>query len=125
MNLVIVDDDPIAIYLAKHVFEKNENITEITTFIEPEKGLNYFFDIANHNKDICLILDLNMPKIDGWEFLKQLDETNTINTIQSLKIFICSSSIFEKDKIKANSYSFVSGFIEKPISKSANKIIES
>lgn len=64
-------------------------------------------------KPLVILLDINMPKINGFEFLDYfdtLDEKFRKNVI----IYMLSSSVDPSDKEKANSHKHVKGFLTKP-----------
>lgn len=61
-----------------------------------------------------ILLDLNMPILDGWQFL---DEFTKFKPAKKITIYIVSSSIDQNDHQKAANYSGVSKFYVKPITK--------
>jgi CheY-like chemotaxis protein len=61
-----------------------------------------------------ILLDLNMPVIDGWEFLEFFSE-KFIELHKKVKIALLSSSVNPYDKIKVDSNSFVFTFIYKAL----------
>jgi two-component system LytT family response regulator len=69
LTSVIVDDEPKAIQgLSWELSNFNDQINVIATFNDPEKALIY---LANNEID-CLFLDIEMPTMDGFQFLKKL-----------------------------------------------------
>ena len=69
LTAVIVDDEPKAIQgLSWELSNFNDQINVITTFNDPEKALIYLAD----NEIDCLFLDIEMPTMDGFQFLKKL-----------------------------------------------------
>lgn len=69
LTAVIVDDEPKAIQgLSWELSNFNDQINVIATFNDPEKALIY---LANNEID-CLFLDIEMPTMDGFQFLKKL-----------------------------------------------------
>ncbi|RZK24791.1 MAG: response regulator [Hymenobacter sp.] len=59
-----------------------------------------------------ILLDLDMPLMDGWEFLDALANVPSAQTIQ---VFVQTSSIQPEDELKALSYKQVAGFFSKPL----------
>jgi CheY-like chemotaxis protein len=66
--------------------------------------------------EIIVLLDLNMPILDGWGFLEQIEKSDFYN-LHQLSIYIVSSSIDESDISKASQYGFVKNFLHKPLSR--------
>ena len=70
LKAVIIDDEPKAIQgLSWELSNFNDEIEVIATFTEPEKALFY---IKSTDID-CLFLDVEMPTMDGFQFLEKLD----------------------------------------------------
>ncbi|WP_166923373.1 LytR/AlgR family response regulator transcription factor [Flavobacterium poyangense] len=69
INCLIIDDEPLAINVIKNYLEPIENYEVINTFTNPIEGLNFL----KNNKVDVLFLDINMPVLDGINFLKSLE----------------------------------------------------
>jgi CheY-like chemotaxis protein len=61
-----------------------------------------------------ILLDINMPIMNGWEFLDEYKRLN-LDPLGKSKIYIISSSVFSNDINKARSYPLVKDFISKPL----------
>lgn len=59
-----------------------------------------------------IVLDLDMPLMDGWEFL---DALANLASAQTIRVFVQTSSIQPDDQAKALSYKQVAGFFSKPL----------
>jgi CheY-like chemotaxis protein len=119
-HFIIVDDDPISNFITKRMIIKVIPNAEVITFTESEKGLDYvlsFFAKPNDCK-VILLLDINMPNITGWQFMKRLEfEGNIVS--ERLLIHILSSSIDAADKERAKLNPHISDYIMKPLSADA------
>ena len=70
LKAVIIDDEPKAIQgLSWELSNFSDEIEVIATFTEPEKALYYIKSTAID----CLFLDVEMPTMDGFQFLERLD----------------------------------------------------
>ncbi|MDN3202548.1 response regulator [Algoriphagus sediminis] len=110
-NILLVDDDPINNLINQRLISKVE-LGEMThEFLAGMSALEFLQKLDPSEKSLIL-LDINMPVMNGWEFLDNyLDRFSNRNDI----ILILSSSIDFLDRIKAQEYSIVSGFLEKPL----------
>lgn len=71
LKAVIIDDEPKAIQgLTWELSNFSDEIEVITTFSEPEKALSYLKDADLD----CLFLDVEMPTMDGFQFLEKLEK---------------------------------------------------
>jgi CheY-like chemotaxis protein len=73
--------------------------------------------LLNENERVLpdlILLDLNMPIVDGWEFLDFFSE-KYLELHKNIKIALLSSSVNPDDKIKAESNPFVFTFIDKAL----------
>lgn len=117
----IIDDDKIFTFVLKKFLEKNKNFNQIIDFKNGEEVL-LMLTSRNYIPDLIL-LDINMPVIDGWQFLEALEK---LPNKERFKIFIMSSSIDKIDIEKSKTFSTVIDFISKPINnEKLNKLIGS
>jgi DNA-binding LytR/AlgR family response regulator len=69
IKCLIIDDEPLAINVIKNYLEPVENFEIINTFSNPIEGLNFL----KNNKVDVIFLDINMPVLDGINFIKSLE----------------------------------------------------
>lgn len=117
-KIMIVDDNPIDHMITKYILRHNFAIEDITVMESAEEAL---FFLSEHQKTITewpelIILDLDMPDINGFEFLKRFSKLNQ-QLIKKCSIVVLTGSDVKVDlqKIKANQ--FVTELISKPLSK--------
>jgi CheY-like chemotaxis protein len=70
-KVLCVDDDPITLMLCKKVIERVNYTKEVDTAKNGEDAIAYFNQLKN-NQEIppeLVLLDLNMPIMNGWELL--------------------------------------------------------
>ena len=61
-----------------------------------------------------IFLDINMPILDGWQFIEELMQFDE-EIIQNVHIIMCSSSMFQEDLKKSMQYKIIKGFLTKPL----------
>ena len=122
-KILCVDDDPITLMLCKKVVERVEFAKEIITANNGEEAIQYFdnlFEEIKINDSIVyaklVLLDLNMPVMDGWEFLESYMSKNYHDIFISTRFIVLSSSIDPYDINRAKTYPVI-GFLSKPITK--------
>ncbi|MFQ3173749.1 MAG: CheY-like chemotaxis protein [Flavobacterium sp.] len=110
----IIDDDKLSITLMSMLISKNNFCEEIISFFNPQFALDELkknCDTPLNLPDVIL-LDLNMPILDGWQFL---DEFILLSIKKEIFIFIVTSSIDPYDIELAKKYDMVKSYIMKPI----------
>ena len=118
-KILCVDDDPITLMLCKMVITKALFSKEITTAKNGEEAIKYFDTLKTsdpNSKPQLIFLDLNMPVMDGWEFLDSFN-TAAYSEFHDTKVIILSSTTDPEDLKKSKKYPMVIDFLSKPISK--------
>src|SRR5579872_3925160 len=117
-SIYIIDDDKLFVFLTKKSIEETLVNTEIKEFGNGQSAIDFIREIADKPELLpdIIFLDLSMPIMDGWEFLKEYIVLEP--TLQKkIKLYIFSSSISPHDIERANSIGSVADFIIKPLSK--------
>lgn len=122
-KILCVDDDPITLMLCRKVVEKVDFAKEIITVSNGEEAIQYFdalFEEQKSNDAIVypklVLLDLNMPVMDGWEFLESYKNKDYPRIFESTRFIVLSSSIDPYDINKSKTYPVI-GFLSKPVTK--------
>ncbi len=105
-KILLLDDDPINNYVNQKFIEKTHPGSDVTEFLEAGQALNYL----KENTPDLIFLDIDLPHINGWQFLHQYQHFPNKS-----KIVILTSSIDPTDKERALAYDCVDGFIVKPL----------
>jgi len=121
-RLLIIDDDPVTIKICKLVISNTNFAKEVFSLEQGKDALNYFSDYFERKKKgeqveaapDLILLDLNMPIMDGWEFLDQYIRKYS-ERLPDTRIAILSSSINPEDFRKAQQYPIIIDFINKPL----------
>lgn len=118
VSILLVDDDEINNFISVKLIKKIMLNTEIKTCLNGKFAIDLLLEIKATAPDEMpeyILLDINMPIMNGWEFLEEYDRLN-IDPSGKTKIYIISSSVFNNDIVKAKSYPVVRDFISKPLS---------
>jgi CheY-like chemotaxis protein len=110
--IFLVDDDPINNLINRRLLGKAGIGNHIEEYLSAQEALEKIHRLPNEGS-LLIFLDINMPVLNGWEFLEVYSE---LFPEREDKIVILSSSIDFQDRQKALEYPIVSGFLEKPLS---------
>jgi CheY-like chemotaxis protein len=114
----IIDDDEVYINLIKKIVDIRKLSETLLIFNNGREALDYFTAILENISDDAfpeiILLDLNMPVMDGWDFLKKFTQISPPKQIQTT-LYIVSSSIDPFEIERAKSFSFVKDYLIKPI----------
>ena len=118
-HFIIIDDDPINNALCGMIIKHAFSAVSVQTFLFPEEALQYFknglFKTQREDPGV-VFLDINMPKMDGWEFLDEY-ETLDENIRSRWRVYILSSSINDEDQKRALANRHVVSYLVKPMQK--------
>jgi CheY-like chemotaxis protein len=111
INILLVEDDEVDVMNVKRAFKKN-HITN--PLIIKHNGVEALDALRNDEVSFpCIVLlDLNMPKMGGIEFLK---EVRADDRLKKLTVFVMTTSNQDNDKVDAYNLN-VAGYILKPLS---------
>ncbi len=117
-KILLIDDDTINNFI---VLNKLNNIAlslDAVSVLNGREGLDYLNKCILENLDFpeLILLDINMPVLDGWGFLDEFEKLEK-NYQQKTVIYMVSSSVYIEDIEKAKEYSQIKQFISKPLSK--------
>ena len=108
--ILLVEDDNVDVMTVKRVFNDLNIKNQLVTTANGEEALEYLKN--NENTSPCMIfLDLNMPKMNGLEFLRII---KTDGTLQKIPVIVLTTSSQEEDIIESFKFS-VAGYIVKSV----------
>lgn len=124
-SVCIIDDDPITVFGIKKMLSILDLAEEIKTYVNGKEAIDDITRMVNSDESIpqVIFLDINMPIMDGWQFLEKFLELNVESRI---RINIVTSSIDAYDRQQWEHYKGLTqhliDFKNKPIRK--NDILE-
>jgi response regulator of citrate/malate metabolism len=86
-TFVIIDDDDITITLTRRLIKQFNKDFEVINYKDARQAIKHFKDFGTSKNEIIL-LDINMPIFNGWDFLEEFEKSNLEGNI-----FMFSSSI--------------------------------
>lgn len=115
INLLVIDDDDINLFIIKKIVEKTGFDVEMQSKHNGQLAIEYLKSLADNKEQLphLILIDINMPVLNGWEFLEVLE---TLDIKTPIDMYMLSSSVYENDIEKAKGYAKIKGFISKPLS---------
>lgn len=113
-RIVLIDDDETTNYLNRLIIERSKLVDEVLSFYSPQDALDFFSNHKSQADKALVLLDINMPIMNGWQFLEQYQ--SIYNENNGSKIVILTSSINPTDKQMAEEKSVIADYKAKPLS---------
>lgn len=113
LKIWVIDDDDIHQYVMKSTLEDFAVVSEVVGFLDPVEALDAL-EQDIYNKPDLILLDLNMPGMDGREFLEEFVGLQKRISF-SPEIWVVSSSTLEQDRTFAEMHESVSKYLSKPL----------
>lgn len=88
-NIWIIDDDDLYQMIITFIIQKTELFSAITSFYDGKQGIDGLIEAAEKKEPLpdIILLDINMPIMDGWEFIEEMVK---MESIQNKAILIIS-----------------------------------
>ena len=120
VNVMLIDDDIIDLFISQKNIEKLEIDSEIKTFGTGISAINYLkkLETEKTKQDAFIpdyiLLDINMPKMNGFQFMNEFNKLSIVKE-RNIKVYMLSASNNTKFIDNAKSGRFSDGFMEKPL----------
>lgn len=109
---LVVDDDPVILFLMKKLIEHSGFDGGTAYYERARAALEELENSYSPENRYVIFLDINMPEMNGWQFL---DKLTLFASPENTDVFIITSSTDAADKSKANRFSHVKKFLTKPV----------
>lgn len=116
---MLIDDDVATNFISKMLIKKAGITDHIETVLNGKQALDYLTNTGQYEKNdgvfprpMLILLDINMPVMDGWEFAKAFQELEE-NQKGGIIIVMLTSSLNPDDKERANNLPAINGFQNK------------
>lgn len=121
-SILFVDDDEISNLFNKIFIGKLNLNVKIHFVLNGREALDFLVLLENQGTLLTpclLLLDIRMPTMDGWEFLKSYEEQVAYEMRDKITIVMLTTSRDEGDMVKAMNNPNIKEFIQKPLSEKA------
>ncbi|MGZ3751892.1 MAG: response regulator [Mucilaginibacter sp.] len=115
-KLILIDDD-IIYHKIVQLMLKVRHPNDETTFSYDGRAIIEFLDQNKAKNELlpdCILVDLNMPVFDGWDFLNSYQKIYKFIK-KKIDIYVVSSSINPREIARTKKYPFVHSYIIKPL----------
>ena len=117
-KILIIDDDEINNLICTKVIKDYNPDFIVESVTSSTRGLDYLEDLVENNKDglpSVILLDINMPTISGWDFIREYRKMMSAVDSEKIKLFVLTSSQYYQDAELADQYREVQKLFTKPL----------
>jgi CheY-like chemotaxis protein len=120
--VLLIDDDEPTNFLNKMIIEETGLVEEVKVAQSALEALDYLSGKgqAGANNELptpeLIFLDINMPAMDGWEFLEKYDQLSPEQKAAIIVVML-TTSFNPEDEQKAERISYISSYRNKPLTQ--------
>jgi CheY-like chemotaxis protein len=111
LNILLVEDDQVDVMTVRRAFDKNRIANPLFVAGNGVEALAALRSNGVPKERRLVLLDLNMPKMNGLEFLREL---RADSALQATPVVVLTTSKDERDKVDAYNLN-VAGYLVKPV----------
>ncbi|MEH6771308.1 response regulator [Maribacter arcticus] len=117
-SILLVDDDEASNFLHSIFINKLDLDVEINSALNGQEALDFILGKGQSKLELpCMVmLDLRMPIMDGWQFMKSYEELVPKKLKEQITIVLVTISDNQEDKDRAVTNEFIADFSQKPLS---------
>ena len=114
LTVLLVEDEPADAHLVRLAFEEGHVLADLHHVLDGVEAFAFLRregDYAHAPTPDLILLDLNMPRMDGRQFLRKIKDDPTLHT---LPVVVLTTSDAERDMLDSYDH-FAAGYIVKPV----------
>ena len=111
LNILLVEDDQVDVMNVRRAFDRNRIANPLFVASDGVEALDMLRDRRVPGGRRIVLLDLNMPRMNGIEFLRELRHDPALRLIP---VVVLTTSNDERDKVEAYNLN-VAGYLLKPV----------
>lgn len=117
-SILLVDDDEASNFLHSIFINKLNLDVEVNSALNGKEALDFILGKGQEKLQLpCMVmLDLRMPVMDGWQFMKAYEELVPKNLKDQITIVLVTISDNQEDKDRAVTNEHIADFSQKPLS---------
>ena len=115
-RILLVDDDDTTNFLHQYLLKEMELAEHIDVALNGKEALDFIESYKLESLPDLVLLDINMPYMDGFEFLEKYQQLDNERKV-GVTLMMLSTSVNPKDIEKSQHYSQPINFIDKPLTK--------
>ena len=119
-SILIIDDSEEDRYLLKRYLRKSGLEVVVAEAVNGEEAMHFLTEFEKYQRDhpdikapLVVFLDVNMPIMNGWEFLKEFNLRRDQIAISPIVVIMYSTSDHETDKARAEQFDVVKTYVVK------------
>lgn len=113
-NFLLIDDSAFDLLIYEKLLLKSGISNSVKTFNSAREALKYLLETGNSLPETVILLDLQMPDMNGFEFIDEYDSLPD-SLKEKIRIFMLSSTIDTRDIEKAKASLHIIDLLPKPL----------
>ncbi|MGB2761626.1 MULTISPECIES: response regulator [Maribacter] len=124
-TILLVDDDDASNFLHSIFINKLDMDVNINSALNGQEAIDFILGKGQEQLELpCMVmLDLRMPVMDGWQFMKAYEELVPKKLKSQITIVLVTISDNKEDKERAISNKYIADFAQKPLSDETFKAL--
>jgi CheY-like chemotaxis protein len=117
-SALVIDDDPASQYVLTRHLKKTDKVEKVYTVGNGKKGIDYLLSLIPNPENFpeLILLDVNMPVADGWQFLNDFEQLPAYLRNRTT-IIMMSNMVSEEYQQRVSKFDCVEKIISKPIDR--------